>query len=144
MQMMQKMNCREKRLYQVNVFLSFFAKIDAITLQNMFNISFEEFDTESQLVNKEDECIEIHPTQEQQECDYFAPDLVITLNCMPFQNNHRVYHVPIEDVIDKLIDQTDDIGCAEQNHSDLIAGIYEGMNISLNRFSFCLMETFAF
>lgn len=99
----------------------------AIILQEIFNFSFKESETVSQLVNKEDECIEIHPTQEQEECDYFAPDLVSTLNHMSFQNNHRVYHVPIEDVIDKLMDQSDDIGCAEQNHSDLIAGIYEGI-----------------
>lgn len=96
----------------------------------------KESETESQIVNKEDECIEIHPTQEQEECDYFAPDLVSSLSCKSFQNNHQVYHVPIEDVIDKLMDQSDDIGCAEQNHSDLIAGIYEGMEIT-STFSFC-------
>lgn len=98
-----------------------------LLFHRMFFLPFKESKTESQIVNKEDECIEIHPTQEQAECDYFSPDLVSTLNCMSFQNNHQVYHVPIEDVIDRLIDQSDDIGCAEQNHSDLIAGIYEGM-----------------
>lgn len=96
---------------------------------NTFNFSFKETETKSPAVNKEDECIEIHPTQEQEECDYFAPDLVSSLNCMSFKNNHHVIYVPIEDVIDKLIDNADDIGCAEQNHSDLIAGIYEGIGI---------------
>lgn len=48
---------------------------------------------------------------------------------MSFGSSHQVYHVPIEDVIDKLIDDADDIGCAEKNHSDLIAGIYEGMTM---------------
>lgn len=49
-----------------------------------------------------------------------------TLNSIPFHNDHKVYHVPIEDIIDKLVDQSDDINCAEKNHSDLIAGVYEG------------------
>lgn len=93
----------------------------------IFMFFFNEAQIETKSANKEDECIEIHPTQEQVERDYFSPDLVSTLNCMSFQNNHQVYHVPIEDVIDKLIDQSDDISCTEANHSDLIAGIYEGM-----------------
>lgn len=83
----------------------------------------------TEAVNKYDECFEVFPTDEQEEHDYFAPDLVATLNCMSFHNDHNVYHVPIEDIIDKLIDQSDDISCAEQNHSDLIAGIYEGLNL---------------
>lgn len=93
---------------------------------NAFTFPFEGDETESKIVNKEDECVEVHATQEQELCDYFSPDLVSTLNRMPFQNDHQVYHVPIDDVIDKLMDQSDDISCAEQNHSDLIAGIYEG------------------
>lgn len=70
--------------------------------------------------------MEIVPSQEQEDRDYFSPDLVKTLNCISFQNNLSVYHVPIEDIINKLIDQFDDIGSAEQNHSDLISGVYEG------------------
>ena len=81
--------------------------------------------TESKAVNKHDECHEIFPSKEQAERDYFAPNLVATLSSITF-HKHRVYHVPIEDIIDKLAEQFDDIGCAEKNHSDLIAGIYEG------------------
>lgn len=77
-------------------------------------------------VNKEDECEEIFPSPDQEECDYFSPNLVASLNCISFLNNHKIYHLPIEDIIDKLIDQSDDISCAERNHSDLIAGVYEG------------------
>lgn len=78
--------------------------------------------------SKFDECFEVLPSEEQEKRDYFSPDLVTSLNCISFQKNHQVYHVPIEDIIDKLIDQSDDISCAEQNHSDLIAGIYEGFS----------------
>lgn len=80
---------------------------------------------ESKAVNKYDECHEIFPSNEQAECDYFSPSLVSTLITITF-NQHNVYHLPIEDIIHKLAKQFDDISCAEQNHSDLIAGIYEG------------------
>ncbi|XP_031624767.1 histidine protein methyltransferase 1 homolog [Contarinia nasturtii] len=80
---------------------------------------------EPKSVSKHDECHEIFPSKKQAECDYFAPNLVRTLKCITFPK-HNVYHVPIEDIISKLVNEFDDIGCAEQNHSDLIAGIYEG------------------
>lgn len=84
-----------------------------------------ETSTDSKAVNEHDECHEIFPSKEQSERDYFAPNLVATLNCITF-HQHTVYHVPIDDIIDQLAEQFDDIGCAEKNHSDLIAGIYEG------------------
>lgn len=89
-------------------------------------IIFTEKKIEPAESNKEDECFEIFPSKEQEDRDYFAPSLVSTLNCIIFLNNHNIYHVPIEDIIEKLIDQFDDISRAEQNHSDLIAGVYEG------------------
>lgn len=82
---------------------------------------------EPETPGKYDECFEVFPSEEQEQADYFAPDLVSTLNCISFNNLHKIYHVPLEDIIDKLIDQFDDISCAEENHSDLIAGIYEGL-----------------
>lgn len=84
-----------------------------------------ETNTESKAVNKHDEFHEIFPSKEQAERDYFAPNLLATLNTITF-HRHRVYHVPIEDIIDKLTEKFDDIDCAEKNHSDLVAGIYEG------------------
>lgn len=77
-------------------------------------------------MNQCDECFEILPTEKQEKCDYFSPNLLTTLKSISFENGHKVYHVPIDDIIDKLAEQSDDISCAEQNHSDLIAGIYEG------------------
>lgn len=93
--------------------------------KNIWN-SVSESTTELKPVNKYDECFEIVPTKEQEKIDYFAPNLVATFNCIIFQNDHRVYHIPIDDIIDKLAEGSDDISCAEQNHSDLIAGVYEG------------------
>lgn len=83
-------------------------------------------------INKCDECFEVVPTEEQEKGDYFAPDLVSTLNRISFGNKHKIYHVPVENIIDQLIEKYDDISCAEQHHSDLVAGIYEGEEYSWN------------
>lgn len=95
--------------------------------ENSFLFFSIETKPEPIVVNKEDECFEIVPSKEQEECDYFSPNLVSTLSCITFENDQRVYHVSLEDIIDKLIDRFDDIGCAEQNHSDLVSGVYEGL-----------------
>lgn len=124
--MMEEVIRPKRKLCQVCI-LSFVCQISAKNYHACaFIFPFKGSESEIKAVNKEDECIEIHATQEQELCDYFSPDLVSTLNSMLFQNDQQVYHVPIEDVIDKLMDQSDDISCAEQHHSDLIAGIYEG------------------
>lgn len=87
---------------------------------------FIEKNTEPVSMNKYDECFEIFPSDKQVKCDYFSPSLVTTLNSITFENGYKVYHMPIDDIIDKLAKESDDISCAEQNHSDLIAGVYEG------------------
>lgn len=89
-------------------------------------------ESEPETINKCDECFEVIPTEEQEKGDYFAPDLVSTLNRISFGNKHKIYHLPVENIIDQLIEKYDDISCAEQHHSDLVAGVYEGKDYSWN------------
>lgn len=70
------------------------------------------------------ECQEIIPTAEQiekyqnVECEY--------LNEMQFDDNRRVYFFPIDDLINDITAESEDINYSEQNHSDIVPGVYEG------------------
>lgn len=96
-----------------------------ITNNFVAEVKAEAVKAEAKSVSKYDECHEVLPSKEQAERDYFAPNLVTTLKCVSF-HEHKVYHVSIDGIMEKLAGEFDDIGCAEQNHSDLIAGVYEG------------------
>lgn len=40
--------------------------------------------------------------------------------------NSKIFHVPINGILDELTEESDEITFAEENHSDLVAGVYEG------------------
>lgn len=46
---------------------------------------------------------------------------------MTFDDNHKIFYISVGDIINDLIEESDDITCAEENHSDLVAGVYEGI-----------------
>lgn len=46
---------------------------------------------------------------------------------MNFSNDHKIAYISVGDIINDLLEESDDITCAEENHSDLVAGVYEGI-----------------
>lgn len=75
------------------------------------------------------ECLEIIPTAEQidkyekVECEY--------LNEMQFDDDLRVYFFPIDDLIHEITAESEDINYSEQNNSDIVPGVYEGIHVVL-------------
>lgn len=84
----------------------------------------EESVKESNVVSKYDECKEITPTDQQLDTDYSCPPF--ELNALTLKNGEKINYVSIGDIISELIENADEITCAENSHSDLVAGIYEG------------------
>lgn len=74
--------------------------------------------------SKYDVCKEIVPTAVQLETDYSCPPF--ELNSLHLENGHKISYISIGDIISELIENADEITCAENNHSDLVAGVYEG------------------
>lgn len=64
------------------------------------------------------------PSDEQLSTDYQPAD--VFLNYMTFENDHKVLHVPVDEIVDKLTENAEDIKLAEQTHSDVVPGVYEG------------------
>lgn len=82
----------------------------------------------SNVVSKYDECKEITPTDKQLDTDYSCPPF--ELNTLILKNEQKIHYVSIGDIISELIENADEITCAENNHSDLVAGVYEGNQTS--------------
>lgn len=82
------------------------------------------------VASKYDECIEVIPSNEQIESTEHSSGL--NANLILFENDHLILHIPVDSIIEKLSEESDDISCAEQNHSDVVPGVYEGEY--LNRF----------
>lgn len=80
--------------------------------------------------SKYDECKEIHPTDQQLDTDYSCPPY--ELNLLELKNDHKIHYVAIGDIIGELLENSDEITCAEDNHSDLVAGVYEGTELRGN------------
>lgn len=74
--------------------------------------------------NKYDECLEIIPTAEQIENASHQKEM--ELKSMSFGKVDKVYHVPVDEILDTLTEESDEINRAENSHSDLVAGVYEG------------------
>lgn len=74
---------------------------------------------------KYDECVEVFASEEQLQPNYSSSQL--SLNVMTFDDNHKIFYISVGDIINDLIEESDDITCAEENHSDLVAGVYEGI-----------------
>lgn len=67
---------------------------------------------------------EVQPTAEQYEkFENIEPHYV---NEMYFEGEHRVLFVPLDDVLNEVIQESKDINYAEQTHSDVVPGVYEG------------------
>lgn len=49
-------------------------------------------------------------------------------NCMFFGDDQEVFFVPFDSVINEISTLSNDISCAEQKHSDVVPGVYEGMS----------------
>lgn len=77
-----------------------------------------------ELNNKYDECVEIIPTAEQIENASFQKE--IELKSISFGTVVKVFHVPVDDILNTLTEESDEINRAENNHSDLVVGVYEG------------------
>lgn len=69
-------------------------------------------------------CVEIFPTEEQMKEIELDQDFEV--NSVDFHNRETVYHVPLENVIEKITSESEDIECAEKSNSDVVPGIYEG------------------
>lgn len=100
----------------------------------MFIFKLKGFDFPVEPVNgKNDECIEIFPTDNQIKGK--TSNNHDEMGFMNFGDNHKINHVQVDEILNQLTNESNEISCAEQNHSDLVAGIYEGIvnHMSSNR-----------
>lgn len=74
--------------------------------------------------NKYHDCFEIIPTAEQIENASLQKE--IKLKSISFGKSDKVFHVPVDEILDTLTEESDEINRAENSHSDLVAGVYEG------------------
>lgn len=73
---------------------------------------------------KYNECFEIIPTAEQ--IENASLQKKIKLKSISFGKVDQVFHVAVDEILDTLTRESDEINRAENNHSDLVAGVYEG------------------
>lgn len=71
------------------------------------------------------ECQEIVPSPEQ--IEKFASTGGQFMNEMQFDGKQSVIFFPVEDLVNELTEESADIKYSEQNRSDIIPGVYEGM-----------------
>lgn len=71
----------------------------------------------------ENECIEVIPAIEDQRLKI---DKGLEPNCIFFEDDVQVFHIPFDSVINEISSISKDISCAEQKHADVVPGVYEG------------------